>query len=43
MEQNGEKEDGFEDEISRALLSALVGQVEFIKEQDVIKGIAFAG
>ena len=43
VDQNGVVENGFEDEISRALLSALVGQVEFIKEQDVIKGIAFEG
>lgn len=43
MDENGEKEDGLEDEISRALLSALVGDVEFIKEQDKIVGIAFAG
>lgn len=42
-EQNGERENGLEDEISRALLSALVGEVEFIKEQDKVVGIAFAG
>ena len=43
VEQNGVKEDGFEDEISRALLSALVGEVEFTKEKDKVVGIAFAG
>ena len=43
MEENGEQENSFEDEISRALLSALVGEVEFIKEQDKLVGIAFAG
>ena len=42
-EQNGEKENGLEDEISRALLSALVVEVEFIKEQDKVVGIAFEG
>lgn len=43
MEEKGEQENSFEDEISRALLSALVGEVEFIKEQDKLVGIAFAG
>ncbi len=42
-DESGEKENGLEDEISRALLSALVGEVEFIKEEDKVVGIAFAG
>ncbi|MBQ9713802.1 MAG: hypothetical protein IJV83_00595 [Clostridia bacterium] len=43
MGETGEKEDGFEDEISKALLSALVGNVEFVKEQDRVVRIAFEG
>ena len=43
LEENGTKEDGLEDEISRALLSALVGEVEFSKKDDKVVGIAFAG
>ena len=43
VEENGEKENGFEDEISRALLSALVGEVMFVKEQEKIVEIAFVG
>ncbi len=43
MDACGEKEEGLEDEISRALLSALVGEVQFTKEQDKIVGIAFEG
>ena len=43
-EKLGEKEDSIEDEISRALLAALVGEVEFIKDSDgAVKTIAFAG
>ena len=39
-----EKEDSMEDEISRALLAALVGEVEFIKDGDgAVQSIAFAG
>ena len=39
-----EKENTAEDEISRALLSALLGQVEFIKsEEGEISGIRFEG
>lgn len=41
--ERGEKADGFEDGISSALLSALVGNVEFVKEQDIITGIIFEG
>ena len=44
VEKTGEKEDSIEDEISRALLAALVGDVEFIKDGDgVVQSIAFAG
>ena len=39
----GEKADGFEDEISSALLSALVGNVEFKKDGDIVTGIVFEG
>ena len=39
----GEKEDGLEDEISRALLSALLGKVEFFKDSDRVIGIEFEG
>ena len=43
-EKTGEKEDSMEDEISHALLAALVGAVEFIKDDDgAVKTIAFAG
>lgn len=44
LEKSGEKEDSLEDEISRALLAALVGDVEFIKDGDgAVQSIAFAG
>ena len=41
----GEKEDSIEDEISRALLSALLGNVEFIKDKkgEIIEKIMFEG
>lgn len=39
----GEKVDAFEDGISSALLSALIGNVEFTKEQDVVTGVVFEG
>ena len=39
----GEKEDAFEDEISRALLSALLGKVEFVKDGDRVSEIVFEG
>lgn len=39
----GEREDVAEDEISRALLSALLGEVEFVKENDRIVKIVFEG
>ena len=43
VDGDGEKEDGFEDEISRALLSALLGEVQFIKENDKVVKIEFEG
>ncbi len=39
----GEKEDALEDEISRALLSALLGKVEFIKNEERVIRIEFEG
>ena len=43
-EKMGKQENALEDEISRALLSALVGEVEFVKDGDgAVKTIAFAG
>ena len=39
----GEKEDSFEDEISYALLSALLGKVEFCKDAGRVVGIEFEG
>ena len=39
----GEVADSFEDEISRALLTALLGQVEIVKEGDKVVRIAFEG
>lgn len=43
-EYRGEKEDTLEDEISRALLSALVGDVQFTNnEEGQIVSIAFEG
>lgn len=41
--ERGEKADEFEDNISCALLSALIGQVEFHKDNDVVTGIVFEG
>ncbi len=38
-----EKEEGFEDEISRALLGALLGEVAFTKDGDRVICIEFAG
>ena len=38
-----DKEDSFEDEISCALLSALVENVEFVKEADRVVKIVFEG
>lgn len=43
VEKGGEKEDGFEDEISRSLLSALLGKVEFVKDGENIVGVVFEG
>ena len=42
-EKGGENTDEFEDEISRALLSALLGNVEFIKEANRVVKIVFEG
>lgn len=43
-EKTGETENSIEDEISHALLTALVGEVEFVKDDDgAVKAIAFAG
>lgn len=39
----GEKENGFEDDISHALLSALLGKVDFVKEDERIVKIQFEG
>lgn len=44
LENGGEFEDGFEDEISRALLSALLGEVEIVKNAEgKVETIAFEG
>ena len=44
LEKTGKKEDSMEDEISRALLAALVGEVEFVKDGDgAVQSIAFVG
>ena len=42
-ESGGEKADSFEDEISYALLSALLGTVEFVKDGDTVVKIKFEG
>ncbi len=39
----GEKEDALEDEISHALLSALLGKVDIVKENDRVVCIQFEG
>lgn len=39
----GEKEDALEDEISHALLSALLGSVDFKKDSERVVEIAFEG
>lgn len=44
--ENGEereRENDLEAELSRALLSALVGKVEFVQEEERIVGISFEG
>ncbi len=41
--QAGEKEDGLEDEISHALLQALLGKVEIVKDDGRVVGIRFEG
>ena len=43
LDANGEKGEDLEDEISRALLSALVGKVEFLKENDRVVKVEFEG
>ncbi len=42
-ECQGVKEDGIEDEISRALLSALLGKVNFVKDGEIVVRIEFEG
>ena len=42
-ELGGEKMDSSEDEISRALLSALLGNVEFVNDTDKVVKIQFKG
>ena len=43
-EKGGKKEDSLEDEISRALLSALVGEVDFtVGDKGIIEKIVFEG
>lgn len=43
-ETGGEKEETLEDEISRALLTALVGEVEFVKNAEgAVEKIVFEG
>ncbi len=42
-DENGEKTDSFEDEISYALLSALIGKVELKKDGDKVVGVEFEG
>lgn len=39
----GEKEEGLEDEISRALLSALLGNAEFVEKDGRVEKIVFEG
>ncbi len=39
----GDKEEGFEDEISHALLTALLGKVEIVKDTDRVIKIVFEG
>lgn len=41
--ERGQKADGFEDEISSALLSALIGNADFTKENEIVTGIVFEG
>ena len=42
-EKKGETEKDLEAELSRALLSALIGEVEFVQEEEMIVGISFEG
>ncbi|MBE7068640.1 MAG: hypothetical protein E7381_05000 [Clostridiales bacterium] len=42
-EKTNKEEDAIEDEISRALLSALLGDVQFTQEGNCVVGIAFEG
>ena len=39
----GEKEEGIEDEISRALLAALLGNAEFVEKDGRVEKIVFEG
>ncbi len=39
----GERQEGFEDEISHALLQALLGKVEIVKDTERVVKIAFEG
>ncbi len=41
--QTGEKEDGLEDEISHALLQALLGKVDVVKDGERVVRIEFEG
>ena len=43
VEDGGEKTDSFEDEISFALLSALLGKVDVQREGDKVVGVVFEG
>ena len=44
LDGGADAEDSFEDEISRALLSALLGEVEFVKNsENKVEKIAFEG
>jgi len=43
VEEGGERVDGAENEISRALLSALLGTVEFVADGEKLVSIVFEG
>ena len=43
VEKGGERDGTLEDEISRALLSALLGKVEFVQDSDGVTQISFEG
>ncbi|MBQ8429389.1 MAG: hypothetical protein IJX30_04775 [Clostridia bacterium] len=42
-DEGGEKADSFEDEISYALLSALLGEVKLVKDNERVVGVEFEG